>query len=377
MSQVRYSPTPLDFIRDREEAASTVLGISVSDGDYIDCPGKNKHTKASGRRDCRLLLDGGITVDCFHTSCTADRLHLRDLIWSEINNRRSKGQKESGPRKTPEERDEVSPAPKSPPQSAIPEPNLDLIERMASTFPADRQFLRAISPIDPLSIESPEQFLDSIFLDREIAAIIYEYRARCDYLHMVTKGSFRVSSEFNDYAKEQVARLPRKSRGGAWFMSNPVNGKWVPNGIDPETKRERFSRRCEHNMTCARYLVLESDLPQITEEKWISIICQLDVHIQAIYTSGGKSIHALLRLDCPTKSEWDGFARVYKPILASLGADPKAVSAVRMTRLPNIYRRDKKRFQELLFLRDARFPAETRALSSYPRLRDPESPLVG
>ena len=56
--------------------------------------------------------------------------------------------------------------------------------------------------------------------------------------------------------------------------------------------------------------------------------------IVAIYTSGRRSIHALVRLNAESKAHWDGIAASLKPALTILGADPKAMSAVRLSRLP-------------------------------------------
>jgi hypothetical protein len=56
--------------------------------------------------------------------------------------------------------------------------------------------------------------------------------------------------------------------------------------------------------------------------------------ISAIYSSGGNSIHALVRLDAQSKAHWDAEAADLKPALVTLGADRKAISAVRLTRLP-------------------------------------------
>jgi hypothetical protein len=131
---------------------------------------------------------------------------------------------------------------------------------------------------------------------------------------------------------------------GTWFLSNPVDGKWHPN---PRADG-KMSCRSEEAVTAYRYAVLESDLAR--PDHWLSFLVQLPAPIVAIYTSGGKSIHALIKVDAPTKEAWDEKIRPLKGLLKRLGADPNALTAVRLSRLPGCHRREKEGFQELLFL---------------------------
>jgi hypothetical protein len=105
------------------------------------------------------------------------------------------------------------------------------------------------------------------------------------------------------------------------------------------------------------------------------LLVQVPLRIDAIYTSGGRSIHALVRVDCPTKSAWDDEKRALDPILRLLGmcgADPGALSAVRLTRLPGCMRRGK-RDAEGNYVEFAR-PAEQKLL--YVRPCAPLRPLM-
>ena len=92
------------------------------------------------------------------------------------------------------------------------------------------------------------------------------------------------------------------------------------------------SRRSWQTVTAWRYMVLESD--KANPEHWLAVLAQLPLPMSAIYTSGGKSIHALVRLDADGKAEWDEARDEMMPVLVTLGADRKALSAVRLTRLP-------------------------------------------
>ena len=107
-----------------------------------------------------------------------------------------------------------------------------------------------------------------------------------------------------------------------------------------------MSRRSEESVTAWRYVVLESD--KADGDDWLRCLIQLPLRIASICESGGRSIHALVRLDAAEKGDWDAQVRLMKPILVTLGADPGALSAVRLTRLPQARRGD--RVQRLLYL---------------------------
>ena len=158
---------------------------------------------------------------------------------------------------------------------------------------------------------------------------------------------------------------------GVWYLAQPVDGREHVNpraGLD-EDGHEKFSRRSEESVTDWRHLVLESD--EADARDWLGALVQLPLRICAIYTSGGRSIHALVRVDAPTKQEWDSVVKQLRPPLVTLGADPKAMSAMRLTRLPGCWRGMK--LQKLLFLNPA---PEFQALCTLPKLRDSLSPWI-
>jgi hypothetical protein len=129
---------------------------------------------------------------------------------------------------------------------------------------------------------------------------------------------------------------------GVWFLAQPVDGKFHPN---PRLDGKQ-SRRSEESVTAWRYAVLESD--EADAGDWLRCLIQMPLRIASICESGGRSIHALVRIDAVSKVEWDARVKAIKPVLVTLGADPGALSAVRLTRLPQAWRGD--RCQRLLYL---------------------------
>ena len=85
--------------------------------------------------------------------------------------------------------------------------------------------------------------------------------------------------------------------------------------------------------------MIESD--EAPTSQWLKAIAQLPLRIAALYSSGGRSVHALVKVDCETKAQCDVEADVIKKCLVTLGADTQAVTPVRLTRLPGCWRHGK------------------------------------
>jgi hypothetical protein len=130
---------------------------------------------------------------------------------------------------------------------------------------------------------------------------------------------------------------------GIWYLCNPVDGEWH---LNPRTNT--MSCRSEESISSFRYAVLESDAA--LADLWLALLVQLPSRVTAIYTSGGRSVHCLVRLDAPDKAAWDGQIQPIKRPAKVLGADPACLSAVRLTRLPQCWRPEKNGFQRLLYL---------------------------
>lgn len=128
---------------------------------------------------------------------------------------------------------------------------------------------------------------------------------------------------------------------GVWFLPQPVDGQYHDKPLELGAK----SRRSKESVTSWRYLVLESD--EADSDDWLRCVIQLPLRIVSICDSGGRSIHALVRLDATSKENWDLQVGAIKNSLITLGADSGALSAVRLTRLPQARRGE--RIQQLYY----------------------------
>ena len=189
------------------------------------------------------------------------------------------------------------------------------------------QWLREHSPVAVEGITSA-LFLEHLYQpgERIVVFTTFESQGQCIY---------KVGCRYN-------TPLPKGGQDGVWFLANPVDGEYHPN----PRQENKLSRRSEESVISWRYLVLESDVAD--QNEWLSCLGQFPLRIVAVYTSGGKSIHALVRLDAVSKQDWDAKKEAIKNAVVTLGADEHALTAVRLSRLPATMRGE--RPQELLYL---------------------------
>jgi hypothetical protein len=146
---------------------------------------------------------------------------------------------------------------------------------------------------------------------------------------MESQGQFVWDADKSDVTQNH--HLPT-GENGVWFLPQPVSGQFLPN---PRLDG-KLSRRSEEAITAWRYAVLESD--EADADDWLRCLVQMPFRISSICESGGRSIHALVRLDAPSKVDWDKLIEPIKPVLVTLGADRGALTAVRLSRLPQAMR---------------------------------------
>jgi len=142
------------------------------------------------------------------------------------------------------------------------------------------------------------------------------------------------------------SRLPERGKNGVLFLSNPVLGRWVESGRTPEGNPAR-SLRSQPCVTAWRHLVLESDEPEAAPF-WLRWLASSGLPLAAVYSSGGKSWHALVRVEAADKGEMDRILHAFKRRAVPFGADPAALTAVRLSRLPGCFRGGS--LQQLIFL---------------------------
>ncbi len=129
------------------------------------------------------------------------------------------------------------------------------------------------------------------------------------------------------------------------FIPNPLTGKAHP------LADGKLSRRGDSAVSGFLYAVAEFDGMDKADQLafWWGF---RSAPIVALIDSGGKSVHAILRVDCETRDEWerDIEGQLFPRVLVPLGCDPACRNESRLSRLPGHYRAEKGAWQRLLYL---------------------------
>ncbi|MGX8719938.1 MAG: AAA family ATPase [Eubacteriales bacterium] len=115
---------------------------------------------------------------------------------------------------------------------------------------------------------------------------------------------------------------------GAWVRFNPLDGKGMKNA----------------NVTEYRYALVESDTLDI--EKQNALIRELELPVAVLVHSGGKSLHAIVRIDAPDYTEYQKRVNYLYSICQKNGMeiDRQNKNPSRLSRLPGCMRGDKKQY---------------------------------
>lgn len=304
------------------------------------CPGESFHTGASADTDCRIYLSYGPKGEspgcyCLHKSCrhALDEINqkFRDAIFAKNDSVPEWTDPNAGVARKPVNR-----------EAWIPDYNEEkLLELIRSVPQISPEWFVERSPVDPRGIK-PGEFLEYVFQPGERVIVFTEYKSPGDYIWVVGKGGYRLSHERG--TKAVPSKIPTDGgHDGIWYMSQPVDGKWHPN----PRRGGVYSRRSAESVTSWRHLVVESDT--VAEPLWLRFLAMMPATVIAIYSSGGRSWHTLIRVDAPDKASMDTLLRnSHKRILPIVGADPGALTPVRLTRLPGCTRRGS--LQRLIYL---------------------------
>lgn len=326
-----------DLLPDAEEIAPGIVQAT--------CPGADLHSTSTGKRDFRIWLDDthGPHEHCMHKSCAQARDAFMRELYKAIGQRdHAQGARQAAYVKA---RTQWQKAPEGRPEPAEPF-NLAAACEVADLNPVqvvDDDWLRAHSPvaIPRESYKWPELLLSNLYTPEDNIIIFTKFASQGQLLYTPGQQPRRLEEYPPPPGVMAPARpvcpFPKGAANGVWFLAAPVTGEWMPNPNNPgKNGAPKFGRRHAACATRFPYLVLESD--DAPPEVWLRILTQLTDPIVAIYTSGGKSYHALVRVNCSTKEQFDLRRREFITRLAALGADPAAITAVRLTRLPGCLR---------------------------------------
>lgn len=306
------------------------------------CPGAHRHTTATARRDFAIWFEDGKAPHefCVHKSCAAERDAAMRELYRLL---RAKDPAVDTRRALYNRHRAAYVAAPTMRRAPIELYDPSVAEQAADGCPimVDDDWLLAHSPI-PIP-DNPEKWpgllLDSIYEPGENILIFTKFASQGQALHTAGGRTVRLEDKppaFGCVPHHPFTAFPKGGQNGCWFLAAPITGKWQPNENNRDKYGAKLGRRHAACATRFPYLVLESD--EAPPSVWLRILVQLSDPIVAIYTSGGKSYHALVRVNAATKEEFDTHRQAYCTRLAALGADPAAITAVRLTRLPGCLR---------------------------------------
>jgi hypothetical protein len=219
----------------------------------------------------------------------------------------------------------------------------------------DMARVRSVSPV-AVGDCSSGAFLEAVFGLESMVLIFTRFGSQGQYMWWRGR-SYRLAERPGVQAVP--AELPVGGPDGVWFLSQPVDGQWHANPREVDKwGRPKMSRRSEESVRAWQHMVLEADpVDEVKrdparmaefERLWLGFLVSLPLPVKAIYTSGGKSVHALVWLPAANKEGFDKIKKLVGPLFSRLGADPRALKAVQLTRLPGCLRGERR--QELLYL---------------------------
>ena len=126
---------------------------------------------------------------------------------------------------------------------------------------------------------------------------------------------------------EEAVGTPNE-KCGAWIVINPVDGKG----------------RKDENVTDFRYALIESDTKPVDEQ--VAIYRKLELPCVCIVHSGGKSAHAIVRVNAPGIEEYRKRVNFLYEVCANNGlpVDKQNRNPSRYSRMPGVLRDGKKQF---------------------------------
>ena len=198
---------------------------------------------------------------------------------------------------------------------------------MVGDFDAD------VKPLYPIGHEADElrDFLDAMFEDGEHVGYVLAAEQRDGRLAPADKGIYsRTAAQIKEALHSGIDNAigTVDAEAGAWVRVNPLDGQGVGNA----------------NVTDYRHALLESD--DMPVGKFAAIVRQLNLPVTALVDSGGKSLHALVKVDAADARQYRErvetlFARCEKN---GISVDKANKNPSRLCRMPGVMRAGRRQF---------------------------------
>ncbi len=197
--------------------------------------------------------------------------------------------------------------------------------------------MKLYEPIDWHPAKEIIQYLETLFEASETVGYVTETWEKTEdnkTKYLPTKGSYtrtagELIAELNKHGDDIGAVLgDYNPAAGAWIRFNPLDGRGVKN----------------ENVTDYRYALVESDCMALEEQN--ALMRELELPIAMLVYSGGKSIHAIIKIDASDYSEYRKRVDYLYNICHKNGLeiDKQNRNPSRLSRLPGVMRNGKKQY---------------------------------
>ena len=133
-------------------------------------------------------------------------------------------------------------------------------------------------------------------------------------------GTTRASAEW--VARWTERRVVPQGEAGCWIRLNPTDGTGISDA----------------NITAFRVALIEFD--EVPLETQLAFFAKIRLPIAALVMSGGKSLHAWVRIGAPDAATYKALVGELYSALGRFGIDPANKNPSRLARLPGARRRD-------------------------------------
>jgi hypothetical protein len=150
---------------------------------------------------------------------------------------------------------------------------------------------------------------------------------------------------------DHINAINKAGSVGPHIIPNPMSGELG------KTNDGKESYRCDATVIDYRFALVEFDDKSKEDQLafWYSMIKRQAFDIAYIMDSGGKSLHAWIRVNLKSREAWDASVKGYlydkqSGRMAIMGADTNCKNPSRLSRIAGHYRKEKKAWQRLLYL---------------------------
>lgn len=277
--------SPLDYQKIAEEVLGPIDWEDSTTG-YCKCPGEHLHTKPTGPKDCKVSVGDGRppTIYCFHDSCKAEVAQANERLRSKLGKAEARNSGTYNSRMTSQNANKT--------RIEIKDPLIDC--------------------------------LNYCFKDEDIVSHEPIIMRNHTNLGIVGGGENQLTR------KELVAKIKEDK---SQVIDPKAFGYYVR--INPVTKH---SKGRDKDVTNYRYTLIESDEGDTKEQE--DILRDSGLPIAALIHSGGKSIHAWVRVDAVNQEQYhERREKIWAALPNTFKIDQKNKNPGRFSRLPGVLRR--------------------------------------